>query len=590
MKRKILTLAIIALIALAGCSKAPLPTDSAVENPEDTNGSFLKIKAIDEISTDITDADVYLNGNLIGKTPLDYETELQGTFAVRVQKEKFMLYGQSVTIDEGDVIYVEAVLKKMPSDKGQLLVTVDQDSCEIAVDDYAGSMLHQKQGKEMTALLPAAGYFVRVTKKGFEPISRATNVANDSVTIENLKMVALKETQPPQIELIVPDSAGASQPFPVEWRTENATQVDIDYITNPGLNGKREITFSTPGKRCISATAYNESGKVTQIDSIIIYESGTPQPAAPQLDFSASPKVVAFGDPVTVEWETNGSYVIIDNGIGTRGKQGSEEIVFKSSGTKVITAIAYNANRKSTVVKDSVYVKAPDGPVMPEIALAATDTVETGEPVTIEWQSQNAETVDIDYLGQVGPNGKTEVTFDTPGERTINARAYNQFGEASASATVFVKEKQPEIEPFTVESGAVVVAYHQSLPKVDENAAQVNIQTAGNYRIVAEVDYNSGDEQINESFFISVKVESGETQWPQDPNVGKYKVVPDEPGEAHFSMRDAGKFYLPAGLNTIRVHHYKTIAEEYPQFVNGEKISGANSVTTVSFKFEFIGF
>ena len=101
------------------------------------------------------------------------------------------------------------------------------------------------------------------------------------------------------------------------------------------------------------------------------------------------------------------------------------------------------------------------------------------------------------------------------------------------------------------------------------------------------MDYNSGDNQKNESFFIGLKNAHGTQQWPVDPNAGKYKVVPDDPGDAHVIFRETGIFHFSAGTNQIQIHHYAAIAESYPQFVMGGSLGSAESVTIKSFRLEF---
>jgi len=291
-----------------------------------------------------------------------------------------------------------------------------------------------------------------------------------------------------------------------------------------------------------------------------------------------------------LSWFTDGKYVIIDQGIGTRGTEGTEELVFQSSGTKTITAIAYGYNDLTTIRKDSVYVKQPNGPLKPQVTLSVSDSAAVGEPVLIEWHALFATHVDIDYLGQVGLNGKSEISFDSPGLRIISATAYNEPQTTTVKDTViiFEKEETVQVDPITVVCNKTIAANHYQLPRVIEKAAEVTIEKAGFYKILAEVFYNSGDEQLNESFFVGVKNAQAIQQWPTDPNAGVYKVVPDDPGPAHVTFREAGTFSLSAGTNVIQLHHYVTIANQYPDFIVNGPIIRAESVTIKSFRLEFI--
>lgn len=93
----------------------------------------------------------------------------------------------------------------------------------------------------------------------------------------------------------------------------------------------------------------------------------------------------------------------------------------------------------------------------------------------------------------------------------------------------------------------------------------------GFFHIKTLVHYNSENEQLNESFYVLVN--NSLPRYPQDPNITTdsttYKIVPDVP-EATFDEyidQDAGLFYFEKGTNIIEIHHYKTIAETFPQFV-----------------------
>ena len=100
--------------------------------------------------------------------------------------------------------------------------------------------------------------------------------------------------------------------------------------------------------------------------------------------------------------------------------------------------------------------------------------------------------------------------------------------------------------------------------------------------------YNSGDSQINESFYIELQDASGKVALPVDPNAGAYRVVPDDPGEPHTAWRASGIFRLAEGSYAIDVHHYAKISDRYPEYLNGA-IDGAESVKIRGFRLSFDG-
>ncbi|MDQ7051523.1 MAG: hypothetical protein Q9P14_00955 [candidate division KSB1 bacterium] len=112
----------------------------------------------------------------------------------------------------------------------------------------------------------------------------------------------------------------------------------------------------------------------------------------------------------------------------------------------------------------------------------------------------------------------------------------------------------------------VVLLADSTLSQLSDTLAVIDIAVAGHYRIRVQTWYNSGDEQLNESFFLRVIGPDGQTEWPTDPNAGPHKVVADIPGPPQTRWRDAGRFYLKRGRNAIVAQHYITIANSFPQY------------------------
>ena len=108
----------------------------------------------------------------------------------------------------------------------------------------------------------------------------------------------------------------------------------------------------------------------------------------------------------------------------------------------------------------------------------------------------------------------------------------------------------------------------------------VDIDVPGYYRVWPRVLYNSGDQQKNETFYLTVLEPDSSEATPLDPNAGPYKVVPDDPGPPRIEWRDAGLFYFQKGKSTIKMHHYAAIADQYPQFLQ-EAMQGPESVKIV---------
>ncbi len=98
---------------------------------------------------------------------------------------------------------------------------------------------------------------------------------------------------------------------------------------------------------------------------------------------------------------------------------------------------------------------------------------------------------------------------------------------------------------------------------------QIQVQYPGYYRLYPRMAHDSGDDQLNESYFLTVHHSDGTVSTPEDPNAGLYRVVADSVGMDTVSVfENAGLFYFKQGLSTIRLHHYAEIYQEYPQFLH----------------------
>lgn len=590
-RRKASFLILIFHIFIWGCSKAPFPTEGNggdVKIPE-ASGKIV-ISATSYSGEAIDSAQVFWNSQSIGSTPLTYEKVPMGTHALRIQKSGFEIYSESIVIQDEHPVFVEALLKPLPLNKGQLLVTIDQDSATSILANSQNNIVDLFYSREKSFVLDPGGYFLKTEKPGYQMVYVALEVKADSVMIKNIRLNKIANPELPEIALAIPDSGRVAEPILISWESNKAEKIDIDYIENPGLSGKREIVFSTPGMRYIRAIARNSAGTTIVVDSVFIYKTVTPPGMAPELDFSIVQDSVEYEQPVMVTWKSNGYQVIIDQGIGVRGPSGTEEKVFLNPGRKTFTAVAYGENGLFTMKTDHVLVKDPATPKLPIIELAMVDSVQVGFPLTIEWHSQNANQVDVDYVQNSGLNGKAEIIFQSPGRRIIAARAYNHAGQVTVNDTVEViplPPMQPQVAPILITANAKVGAIHPQLAQVIKNIGPATIVQEGYYRISATVWYNSGDNQKNESFFIVISDKFNRMIYPKDPNAGMYKVVPDDPGAPHTAIRDAGLFYLSRGQITIDLHHYYTISKQYPQFIVDGPINDAESVEVISFKLEY---
>jgi len=357
------------------------------------------------------------------------------------------------------------------------------------------------------------------------------------------------------------------------------------YSSHKLVPGHYLVFGEKDGKLPFSELVEVLSGKET----VVQIELSSPPADAPSLSFSVASDTVEYGEAVLIEWQSNGFQVIIDQGVGTRGPVGSEEVIFANPGKKVFTATAYGQDNLLTIKQDSILVKEAAAPILPVIMLSATSQITVNASAKITWFSQNADYLVVDYVDNPDSQGSKEISFSTPGLRIVTATAYNQTGYVSATDTIEVVE--PEVT--SVDDIIILVKIGVRADKgesgmVKRDAGIFEIESSGKYKIVTEVWYNSGDSQLNESFYLQIRDGDGKISLPQNPNAGIYNVVPDDPGAPHTASRESGVFELSQGTHAIDVLHYAKISNYYPQFLNGP-ITGPESVKILGFRLVYLG-
>jgi len=339
------------------------------------------------------------------------------------------------------------------------------------------------------------------------------------------------------------------------------------------------------GKQPFNALVEVLAGKET----VVQIELSSPPADAPSLSFSVVADTVEYGKGVLIEWQSNGFQVIIDQGVGTRGPVGSEEVIFANPGNKVFTATAYGQDNLLTIKQDSILVKEAPAPILPVMMLSTTSLVTVDASAKITWFSQNADYLVVDYVDNPDSQGSEEITFSTPGLRIVTATAYNQAGYVSSTDTIEVVEPQvTSVDDIIISAEIGVRADKGESGMVKRDSGVFEIEASGKYQIVTEVWYNSGDSQLNESFYLQIRDNSDNVFLPENSNSGNYKVIPDDPGTPHAASRESGVFDLSRGTHAIDILHYAKISNYYPQFLNGP-ITGPESVKILGFRLVYLG-
>ena len=138
---------------------------------------------------------------------------------------------------------------------------------------------------------------------------------------------------------------------------------------------------------------------------------------------------------------------------------------------------------------------------------------------------------------------------------------------------LFVTAFLAQAQTFTLGGQFWIVRDRGPEQLVNRLPVPVNVATPGHYRINGFILYNSGNHQLNESFYFTLEDAAGNEIVPVDPNAKPhpYKVVPDDSVDGkHIAWRDGGVFYIPQANTdyTLIINHYARIWDDVPYFIN----------------------
>ncbi|RMF67136.1 MAG: PEGA domain-containing protein, partial [Calditrichaeota bacterium] len=321
---------LILLLAMA-CSKAQLPL--GVEPV-----STLEVTAIDPEGRNVDSAKVFLNGKLVGMTPYRNEELKAGLIAIRVEKEGFRLFTSQLVVQQEQTYSIEAVLTPLDPTEGELLITVNQDSALVKVKDANDNVVVETYERTSKHVLPAGAYVVSAEKPGFPMAVQAVNVVVGQTVSVHLELV--DNSQPPSLDFqVVEDTVEVGSMVTLTWQSDGVRVIIDQGIGERGPSGTEQMVCTQPGTKVFTATAYSAEDVATERKDSVYVVPKTVIP--PTLEFDASPDTLMFGEPVFLQWHTNGFQVAIDQGVGLRGPDGTEEVVFQNPGKKVFTAIAF---------------------------------------------------------------------------------------------------------------------------------------------------------------------------------------------------------------------------------------------------------
>ncbi|MFW6324170.1 MAG: DUF6531 domain-containing protein, partial [Desulfovibrionales bacterium] len=283
-----------------------------------------------------------------------------------------------------------------------------------------------------------------------------------------LNVSITQDIEPPTVTLsAAPASVLQGGSSTLSWSSTNAESLTINQgVGSVASSGSTTVTPTSTTTYTITAT--NPVGTVTDQETLTVLES-------PAASLSVEPVSIPENTSAELTWRTeNAESVTIDNGIGSVDSSGT--LTVSPSGTTTYTLTAEGPGGTAT---DSALltIVAPQ----PTVHLSADkSSILEGEPVSLTWESENAERAEITPgIGSVPVNGSIEISPSVTTHYTISVTGPG--GTAESSIPIMVTYPPPSVSltvsPETISNGeSATLAWESSHAQnvmIDQNIGTV---------------------------------------------------------------------------------------------------------------------
>jgi hypothetical protein len=274
-------------------------------------------------------------------------------------------------------------------------------------------------------------YAFRLTVKddqGAQAVARATVTTRAAQTVRILRFQA----SPMQVR--------AGQPVNLLWLIENADSATITPVVG-AVNATQGTTQVNPTE----TTTYRLTAKNATSEAVETVTVNVERQLPRIVSFLATPATIDRGQTSTLAWQTENADTVTVTGIGGASVNGTAPVSPTETTTYTITATNQSGSASATAV---VQVGGP-GVGLPRIVrfTGSPMDINAGDRSTLDWLVENATTVTITTLSNVGLQGNVPVSPTTNTVYTLTAT--NAQGQVSATVAINVRPVTPPAPSIT---------------------------------------------------------------------------------------------------------------------------------------------
>jgi uncharacterized repeat protein (TIGR01451 family) len=270
-----------------------------------------------------------------------------------------------------------------------------------------------------------------------------------------------------------PTSITSGDSSTLSWSTSNCTSVAISSI-GYGLSTSGSRSVYPTSTKTYTLTAYGTGGEQNSSVNVYVDENNNDCRIS---SFSASDDDVDYGDYVTLRWNTNDCDRVKISNIGYVSEDGDKRIYVYDDETYTLTA--YNEDGSSRTRTVRIYVdENNNNNDYCSIDSFTTDKiyVNSGEAVTMRWNTTDCVDVNISGIGYVVKDGSRVIYPNTTRTYTLRARGDNT---EERSITINVNYNPPVIPTPVIYNDNVVTIVATN---ISQTSAQFNgLVTSSNY-------------------------------------------------------------------------------------------------------------